>query len=66
MPVLNTYRYAQALAEHGVDHECHIFHRGRHGLSLATDQTAKDDAHKDAHVAHWFDLAVEWLKEGWV
>lgn len=65
VPVANAYRYAEALASHGVDHECHVFHRGRHGLSLATAQTGEDDLHRDAHVAAWLDLAAEWLEEGW-
>ena len=29
VPVRNSYLYAGALAEHGVDHECHVFHAGR-------------------------------------
>lgn len=63
VPVRNTYRYAAALAEHGVDHDCHVFHRGRHGLSLATPQSAKDASYQSGHVAHWIDLAIEWLEE---
>lgn len=61
VPVINTLRYAEALAGAGVDFDCHIFHRGKHGLSLATDQTGVDDEHRDEHVAHWLDLAIEWL-----
>lgn len=63
VPARNTLAYAQALLAHGVDHECHIFHRGRHGLSLANAQTAKTPEHDQPHVAHWFDLALEWLAE---
>ncbi len=61
--VRNTYLYADALARRAIDHDCHVFHRGRHGLSLATKQTGRDAEHRDAHVAHWVDLAVEWLGE---
>lgn len=61
VPVANTLRYAEALAAAGVDFDCHIFHRGRHGLSLATNQTGVDDEHRDVHVARWLDLATEWL-----
>ena len=63
VPVRNTYLYAAALAECGVDHDCHVFHRGRHGLSLATRQSAKDESYLSSHVSHWLDLAVEWLEE---
>lgn len=61
VPVRNSYLYAQALALHGVDHELHVFHEGRHGLSLATAQTAHYPGDAVPHVAHWVDLAVEWL-----
>lgn len=63
VPVRNTLAYAEALAQAGVDFDCHIFHRGRHGLSLATDQTGADEEHRDGHVARWLDLALEWLGE---
>lgn len=63
VPVAGTYHLAAALAAAGVDHECHVFHAGRHGLSLATGQTAKDAEQTSPHVARWLDLAAEWL--GW-
>ena len=61
VPVRNSYLYAQALAAHGVDHELHVFHEGRHGLSLATEQTAHHPGDALPHVAHWLGLALEWL-----
>lgn len=61
--VRNTLRYVEALEREGVDFDCHIFHHGRHGLSLATDQTGADEEHVDAHVARWVDMAIEWLGE---
>lgn len=60
VPVRNAYLYAAALAARGVDHECHVFHEGRHGLSLATSQVAKGPGDELPHVARWLDLAVEW------
>lgn len=63
VPVRNSYLYAGALAEHGVDHECHVFHAGRHGLSLATRESEHYPGDVVPHVAHWLDLAVEWLKD---
>ena len=63
VPVRNTYAYTEALLAHGMDHECHVFHRGHHGLSLATTQTAKTPEYVQPHVAHWLDLALEWLEE---
>ena len=61
VPVRNAYLYAAALAAHGVDHECHVFHAGRHGLSLATEQSARWADCVNPHVARWLDLALEWL-----
>lgn len=63
VPVSNSYLYAAELARQGIDHECHIFHRGSHGLSLATEQAAKDTTGVDARIASWIDLATGWLKE---
>ena len=63
VPVRNAYRYAEALAAHGVDHECHVFHAGRHGLSLATEQSARWADCVSPHAARWLDLAAEWLGE---
>lgn len=64
VPVRNSYRYASALAEAGVDHELHVFHAGPHGMSLATSQAAKNSMYEDARVATWIDLACGWLAEG--
>ena len=61
VPVRNSYIYAEALAAHGIDHECHVFHAGRHGLSLATEQSARWADCVSPHVARWLDLALEWL-----
>lgn len=63
VPVRNAYLYAAALAGHGVDHECHVFHEGRHGLSLATEQVAHHPGDVLPHVDRWLDLALEWLRE---
>lgn len=61
VPVNNAYLYAAALARAGVDHELHVFHAGRHGLSLADGQTAHRPGDAAPHVARWLDLAAEWL-----
>lgn len=63
VPVRNAYLLAGVLAAHGVDHECHVFHAGRHGLSLATEQTSHYAGDALPHLARWFDLALEWAGE---
>ena len=63
VPAENTLLFAQALLRHGVDSECHMYHRGCHGLSLANEQTKVRGEHLNPHVAGWFDTAFEWLEE---
>lgn len=61
VPVANSLAYCTALAQHQIPQELHIFQHGPHGLALADQRTAwKSDANQP-HVAHWFELAIEWL-----
>lgn len=53
VPVANALTYAQALADHEVPFECHIFPNGPHGLGLALDLEIGRT---------WTQLAAEWLK----
>ncbi|UQS85648.1 alpha/beta hydrolase [Apilactobacillus apisilvae] len=63
VPVTNSLNYSLELNQHNIDNELHIFHHGPHGMALANYVTAwKDDAN-NSHVAKWFDLANDWLKE---
>lgn len=41
--------------------EIHIFEQGEHGLSLADATSATKPAELDPHIAHWAELAGEWL-----
>ena len=41
--------------------ELHMFEQGEHGLSLADATSATKPAELDPHVAHWAELAGEWL-----
>ncbi|MCK8606689.1 alpha/beta hydrolase [Apilactobacillus ozensis] len=63
VPSMNAIKYAEKLNENSVDNELHLFHHGPHGLALANDLTAWNDASNDSHVAKWFQLSNEWLKE---
>ncbi|MFD1319098.1 alpha/beta hydrolase [Loigolactobacillus zhaoyuanensis] len=65
VPVQNSLLYINALAQHKVPFDAHIFHHGPHGLALADPQTAWQPDADQPHVAHWLDLAVEWLHEIW-
>lgn len=54
-------QYLIQLAKHDIAFESHIFDYGIHGLGLATEQTADDPLKIQPHIAHWFDLAIEWI-----
>ncbi|MFC6274316.1 alpha/beta hydrolase [Levilactobacillus tangyuanensis] len=63
VPVQNALSYAQASLDQHVDTDLHLFHHGPHGLALANDVTAWKPGTALPHVAHWLDLAHEWLTE---
>jgi len=54
VPVENSLFFAQALSQHQVDFEMHIFRHGRHGLGLALEQP---------EVAEWIKLCATWLEK---
>jgi acetyl esterase/lipase len=63
VPVENSFLLAGALRRAGVSLEMHIFPDGKHGMSLAIDETsAGDREYINPHVAQWFPLCVNWLK----
>lgn len=61
VPVENSLLFAQALRNHEIPFELHIYFEGSHGLSLATAETALPDKPPDGHVAGWMRLCLEWL-----
>jgi len=65
VPAINSLLFAEKLAKDGASCEYHLFHKGLHGMSLATPEvdSEEEDLHPDGHIAHWFDLCLEWLKE---
>lgn len=62
VPVGDTLDYARALERCGVPFELHIFADGPHAMGLADRESARDEAHFDAHAAAWHPLCVDWLK----
>lgn len=61
VPVVNSLRYATALADHGVNFELHIYPKGFHGLATADGLTC--DALEGAAVRthDWIGEAKKWL-----
>ena len=62
VPVDNTLDYTRALRKNGVPFELHIFQDGPHAMGLADRESARDEAHYNAHAAAWHGLCVDWLK----
>lgn len=65
VPAMNSLLFARKLAKDGASCEYHLFHKGRHGMSLATAEveSEEEDLHPDVHVAHWLGLCLEWMQE---
>ncbi|MCR4924573.1 MAG: alpha/beta hydrolase [Lachnospiraceae bacterium] len=64
VPVKNTLLFADALYDAKIPLELHIFPKGAHGLSLASELTA-EDRKKEVQPACqiWIELAKSWLRE---
>ena len=63
VPVENSLMFAAALREKRVPFELHVFPDGKHGLSLATAETAAGDPDKiKDDAAAWVDLAVRFMR----
>ena len=62
VPVENSLIFASALRENNVPFELHIYEKGPHALSLATEITAQSSCEINNHVSTWFSLACDWIK----
>jgi len=59
VPAGQTLLYAQALADHGVPYELHVFPHGRHGLGLGDGSSFVGASET---VAQWTGLCEAWLR----
>lgn len=57
VPVENTLLFCNALRQHGISFESHIFAHGQHGLSLCNEEVATPNA----ACAPWVSLCLTWL-----
>lgn len=63
VPVMNAMLFAESLMRHQVSTELHLFPQGCHGLALATEETAMDEAkYVEPCCQSWISLARVWLK----
>lgn len=63
VPVQHSLRMAQALADHKIPFEIHIFEEGDHGLSVSTQASALSKTMINQDAAQWVPLAERWLKK---
>lgn len=63
VPVENSLLLAAALRRAGVSFEMHLYSRGRHGLSLATEETAGSRENSvEPSCQNWISLVQSWLE----
>lgn len=64
VPAKNTILLADALYEAGIDCEYHLFNRGKHALSLSTEESAlADGSNIEKECSVWPELFINWFKE---
>ena len=65
VPAANSILFAEKLFADGVSCEYHMFYKGLHGYSLATREVEcqEEGVEADSHIAHWFDLCLEWMEK---
>lgn len=64
VPLENTLLYVNAMRKHKIPMEVHIYPRGRHGLSLANEETQAADGNSSivAECQNWIQMAGKWIK----
>lgn len=63
VPVQNSFLLAQALAEHHVSLELHIYPVGNHGLALGTEETSGSQSkYVEPQCQSWIQLVKCWLE----
>lgn len=63
VPVENSLLFAKAMKDHSIPFEFHIYNKGVHGMSTASDEMLNysDTAEINPHVATWMELCIQWL-----
>ena len=63
VPVQHTLIMARALADGGIPFEVHVFEKGPHGLSTATQAAASARSDCRPAVAQWLPMCAHWLEQ---
>lgn len=63
VPVENSLLLVSALRKYNISAEFHMYPVGKHGLSLATEETMNSDGRSiQPECEGWIDLAIRWIK----
>ena len=63
VPIRNSIRFIDALAQHDVSFESHIYAYGPHGFSVANDSVLTPGTELCARVPQWVADSIAWLGE---
>src|SRR5699024_9082525 len=62
VPARHSMKFAERLADVGVPYDLHVYEQGHHGLSLATQASARSRDDVDPRAADWIHQAAAWLE----
>ena len=62
VPIMNTILYAQALANHGIPMELHIYPHGPHGMATVDSETCDRLTPEVSRAHQWLENVKQWLK----
>lgn len=62
VPVKNSLVYAEALSQHKIPFEMHIYPYGHHGISTCDDQTSDNVTEPLKYASRWMTDAKKWLR----
>lgn len=63
VPVRSTVKMCEALIEHGISFESHIYSFGSHGFSVANSSVLNPGETLSSRTSHWVADSIEWLRE---
>ena len=64
VPMEHAISFMQALHEHQIPFESHIFQKGAHGLSLGKSHTSSGlKPYVNPHFSRWMEMSVTWLRQ---
>lgn len=63
VPVRNSVKFINALTEHDISYECHIYGHGPHGFSTCNSASQTPGAALCSRIPHWVEDSIAWLKD---